>query len=183
MEIIFSAIAELFRPLIALLVEGIFRGVGFLLPRMNEGLDKQDRLIVSRYHENNSHQEPKWEECCECVEFIGLVKSAEAIADSVADEAMYDAWAQYHKRKSHPELTWSDCRDCRDSLEERLGSLEQWKSSLPISFILTTAEDVMSRFHMESSHQEQSWSDCLKCVEYNEWIEIEPSLRISPPRT
>ena len=114
MEGIVVGIAELSRPVIALLVKGVFQGVVLLLsaPRVlagslfrkpNKELGKQDALRVSRLHESNGHQEREWHKCPECVEFIGLVKSARAIADSVSSEATDAEMSRFHKQSSHRE--------------------------------------------------------------------------------
>ena len=187
MEMIAHVIAELLRPVIALSVNGIvwllsapIKFVGFLLHKVNNGLSIKDALRVSRFHENNSHQERKWKTCPECVEFIGLVKSARAIADSVADDAMDVEMSRLHKQNSHQVASWGGCRECRDYVEQSSAALRP-------ALIQTTsegiAEAVMSRFHMQSIHRELSWTDCRECVDYIEQMGVGPLDRIIPPRT
>ena len=189
MDSIYLLIAEILRPVIALLVKCIFHGiilvvmgpiwfVQFLFRTMNKGLGKQDRLRVTRFHQNNSHQAPKWKECRECVDFIGLVKSARAIAGSVAGEARDAEMCRFHSENSHQEPSWSGCRECLDYMEES-------RSTLRLALIQKTGEGiadaVMTPFHKQSSHREPSWTDCRTCIEYIKQIEVGPLDRIIPP--
>ena len=195
MDAIILGIAELLRPVIALLVKGIIHGiilsvmgpiwfVQFLYREIfHKGLGEQDRLRVTRFHENSSHQAPKWKECRECVEFMGLLKSVGDVRLRATNEAMDAQKSEmscFHKQDSHEEPSWSDCREC-------IEYIEQSRSTLSIAFSRKvaegTAEAVMTPFHKQSSHREVSWINCRTCIEYIEQIEVGPLDRIIPPRT
>ena len=164
MELISHGLAELLRPVIALLVKGLFAGVVLLLTapvvilrflhkKMNEGLGGQDRLRVSRFLDNKGHREPRWKKCRECVEFVGLVKSARAISKSVAGEVMDVEMFRRHRVNDHKEPAWADCRECLEYMEQSGATLRQALIQLTAEGI---AEAVMCPFHTESSHQEPS---------------------------
>lgn len=195
MEIIAHAIVELLRPVVALLVKGIFHGgillvigpiwfVQFLYRKIfHKGLGEQDRLRVTRFHENNSHQAPKWKECRECVEFMGLVKSvgdARLRATNEAMDAQKAEMSGFHKQDSHEEPSWSACRECLDYIEQSRSTLSR---ALSRKIAEGIAEAVMTPFHKQSSHREVSWIDCRTCIEYIEQIEVGPLDRIIPPRS
>ena len=81
-------------------------------------VDKRDRVRVARFHEQNSHQEPSWTNCHECMEYIEELNSLRAIAQRAGEEAVDDVMTEFHEQNSHRGRSWTDCRQCMEYMEQ-----------------------------------------------------------------
>ena len=189
------AIAEILRPVVALLVKGMYHAVVLLVfgplwllqamyrQLFYKGLGKQDRLRTARFHDTNSHQASKWTQCGQCASFISLAKSVGDARRTVTDETMKaqkSAMSRFHKQQRHQGPSWSDCGECVKYLEQ---STSELRLAISRTIAEGIAEAVMPQYHTQSSHRQESWTDCRACVKLIEQMDVGPLDALVPSRS